>query len=100
MPSPRRAWNLVSFAERYEDWIKRESPVQDLRIRVGVWIFTRADDPYQGARRADGFENLWFMPIPEAQDGTGAVVTCSYWIEESRSIVRCNSFAALSPPFL
>jgi hypothetical protein len=100
VPEIRRDWKLVAFSERFEDWVTREAPSQDLLIHVGSWIFGRADDPYEGAKRAAGFENLWFIPIPGAYDKAGAIVTCSYWIEETNNIVRCNSIAALNPPFL
>src|SRR5205085_2481482 len=68
VPDERRTWKLVSFAQRFEEWVERESPGQDLNIHVGLSIFTRADDPYRGARRAEDFENLWFIPLPGARN--------------------------------
>jgi hypothetical protein len=37
------------------------------------------DDPFEGAERVDGFEDLWFAAVPNSHDG-GHVVTCTYWI--------------------
>lgn len=92
------AWTLVGFLDRLDAWAERESPSQDLRNVVTEWILTRYDDPYQGMRREKGFPNLWFGTVPNTADGAGNVVVCSYWIEESRRVVRCDSFATLSQP--
>lgn len=99
MHSPSPAWILHNFLEALDAWAEREGARDDLPILVTMWIMTRLDDPYQGVRRAEGFDNLWFGVVPDSADGSGAVVTCSYWIEESRRTVTCDSFATLSPPF-
>ena len=92
------AWRLERFAEHFESWIEREDPTTDLRLLVGFWIWTRSETPYQGVQRAEGFENLWFGAVPNTDDGLGHVVACSYWIEESRHAVRCDSLATLDLP--
>lgn len=73
-------------------------PSDDLRFIVLEWVITRYNDPYQGVKRESGFDNLWFGPIPNSQDGCGHVVTCSYWIQESTRTVRCDNFGTLSLP--
>ena len=57
-----------------------------MRAVVLDWIFTRAEDPYQGVQRQTDFENLWFGAVPRTQRGW-EVVVCSYWIEESAQAV-------------
>ncbi len=92
------AWRLERFAEHFESWIGREGPSTDLRLLVGFWIWTRAETPYLGVQRADGFPNLWFGAVPDTEDGHGRVVTCTYWIEEERHAVRCDNFTTLDLP--
>lgn len=96
MTSP--AWRLVSFVERLDSWIELEAPPDDVRQLVTAWIFTRMDDPFEGARREPNFENLWFAVIPGSIHGPMSVVGCSYWIEVSTRTVRCDSIATLSHP--
>lgn len=40
----------------------------------------------------------WFGRVPGSENGEGQVVTCSLWIEEATSTVRCDSFAMLDLP--
>ncbi|MGH3764225.1 MAG: hypothetical protein ACRDS0_23060 [Pseudonocardiaceae bacterium] len=98
MPNGLHPWALESFLERFDSWVELESPKDDLRYVVMTWILTRYDDPYQGVRREEGFENLWFGAVPKSDDGAGNVVVCSYWIKESTRIVRCDNFGTLSLP--
>lgn len=86
------------FLEQLDSWIERETPGDDLRLIVTVWVLSRGDDPYVGVRREPGFENLWFGPVAGSEDGSGRVVACSYWIDETRRVVRCDSIATLSLP--
>jgi hypothetical protein len=93
------AWNLVGFIEHLDRWIEIESPTQDLRVIVTDWVFSRAVDPYVGARRERGFANLWYVRVPgsyTAADGTAVV--CTFLIEETSRRVRCMSIATLSYP--
>ena len=89
---------LERFLDRLDAWAEQEDPSTDLRILVTSWIMTRYDDPYQGVQRAEGFENLWFGAVPNTDDGLGHAVVCSYWIEETRRAIRCDSFATLNLP--
>ena len=89
---------LEGFLNRLDAWAELESPKDDLRLIVTAWILTRYDDPYQGVRREPSFANLWFGAIPNSDDGSGNVVTCSYWIKESSHTVRCDNFGTLSLP--
>ena len=91
-------WNLVGFLERLYAWVDLETPEDDLVLIVIAWIMTRFDDPYRGVRRESGFPNLWFGQIPDSDDGTGRVVTCSYWIIESTRTVCCDNFGTLGLP--
>jgi hypothetical protein len=65
------AWTLHRFIERFDDWTAREGPSVDLRYVVLNWIFSRSENPFAGARRQPGFENLWFAVIPDSQNGAG-----------------------------
>ncbi|HVQ96220.1 MAG TPA: hypothetical protein VMU51_34700 [Mycobacteriales bacterium] len=91
-------WQLEGFLDRLDAWIERESPNDDLCLLVTAWIMTRYGDPYQGVRRESGFPNLWFGAVPDTEDGSGNIVVCAYWIEESNRVVRCDSFATLGLP--
>jgi hypothetical protein len=93
-----RAWTLEGFDDRLEAWIERESPRTELTVNVATWVMTRYDNPYQGVRRAEGFENLWFAVLPGSRHGAGKVVVCAYWIEELQHVVRCASIATLNEP--
>jgi hypothetical protein len=94
----RDAWTLVDFVEKLDAWIALEDPPQDLILTVGGWIFTRAETPYKGVRRQEGFDNLWSGAVPQSGHGDGMAVACAYWIEETEQRVRCESFASLSQP--
>jgi hypothetical protein len=91
-------WQLEGFLDRLDCWVDRESPTDDLRVLVTAWILSRSDTPYQGVRRADGFENLWYGPVPDSADGKGQVVVCAHWVKELTRTVTCDSFATLSLP--
>lgn len=78
-------------------WTESESPDQDLTILVATWMLSRFDDPYQGVRREPGFDTLWWGQVPlSLRDG--AVVVCSYLVEESTRTVTCKSIASLNLP--
>jgi hypothetical protein len=94
----QQPWQLENFLERLDDWIAREGPAHDLVLVVTAWLLSRMEDPYQGARREAGFDNLWFGVIPNSGDHAGHVVGCSYWIFESRRAVRCDNFGLLNWP--
>lgn len=92
-----RPYELRGFLEAHEDWVTREDPSTDLSYLVLEWVFSRAEDPYQGARREPGFDNLWLAPVPRTRHD-GRIVVCSFWIEEQAGAVRCDIIASLSPP--
>jgi hypothetical protein len=94
---PSGPWKLQDFEDRFDEWLAQETTHFDLRWTVLSWVFTRSEDPYQGARRADGFPNLWFAVIPLTSHG-GSSVVCRYWISESERSIRCDGFATLSEP--
>ncbi|GAA3727084.1 hypothetical protein GCM10022225_05410 [Plantactinospora mayteni] len=101
MPDERGPWKLLEFEQRLDGWIERESPSQDLVLVVVNWILSRADDPYEGARREPGFANLWSVRIRNTAEGprTGfTVVLCSYFINEEKHQVEADNFATLSYP--
>lgn len=101
MPDGRRLWKLVEFEERFEAWVAREAPSEDLSYVVAEWMFSRVEDPYEGAQREPGFPNLWSARIRGTADGTRAgftMVLCSYRIHESRHEVECDTFAILNYP--
>lgn len=96
MTSP--AWQLIGFIEVLDRWISVEDPSAELRLIVTGWLVTRFDDPHQGMRREQGFDNLWFGPIPGSRHGRGAVVVCSYWIDEKAHTVSFNDISTLNLP--
>ncbi len=96
--SARQAWWLEGFEECLDRWIEIENPPTGLTVLVADWVFTRAEDPYQGVRREVGFDNLWYGPVPGSGHGQGEAVACSYWVEERNRIVRCNSISTLGQP--
>lgn len=91
-------WDLAGFTDRLDKWQFVEQPPQDLSMLVTAWVFSRYDDPYRGARREPGFENLWSSVVPDSDDGTGQVVVASFWIYESVHLVMCDGIATLSLP--
>lgn len=100
MPDSFGGWRLELFLERFDMWAQREGTNvdQDLRLVVVSWMQSRMDDPYQGVRRQEGFENFWFGLIPNSGDGQGNFVGCSYWIFEADRLVRCDNYGLLSWP--
>ena len=98
MREPPPAWRLEDFLERFEAWVELEDPSTDLRLLVLPWIWTRAETPHDGVDEVAGIEDLWFGAVPNTEDNLGHVVTCAYWIEASRRVVRCDSFATLDLP--
>ncbi|GAA2104040.1 hypothetical protein [Actinomadura alba] len=48
--------------------------------------------------REPGFDNLWYGAVPNSDNVAGQVVICSYWIEEAKRTLRCDSFATLNQP--
>ena len=98
MPDAARPWTLQLFLERLELWADEVKPSAELVIIVATWIQGRMDDPFEGVRRVEGFENLWFGAIPGSDDGLGNVVTCSYWINVSGHAVRCDLFSTSTWP--
>jgi hypothetical protein len=67
---------LLRFAEAIDRWIERESPSDDMRLRVVDWVWGRHDGPYGGMRRED-HPYLWFGAVP-GTEVKRTVVTCSY----------------------
>jgi hypothetical protein len=92
-------WKLDDFLVALDRWVEIEKIADDTALLVLDWVMGRHEDPYQGMRRVDGFDNLWFGRVPGTEDGRGQAVACSYWIVESERRVRCDSFATLSLPF-
>jgi hypothetical protein len=98
VPSAAQHWNLDLFEERLDLWIEQENPAEDLIIIVLDWILSRRNDPFAGVSLVEGFDNYWFGAIPNSDDGSGNVVTCSYWIDWPTRTVRCDLFGTLSRP--
>ena len=92
------AWSLEKFGDCLDQWIEQENPARELRLVVTQWLFTRFDDPYQGVRREDNFDNLWYGSVPFSRHGDFQAVMCSYWIIEREHKVVCESIATLSLP--
>jgi hypothetical protein len=95
---PPRPWVLEGFLERLDEWRQLEQPPDDLLIIITDWILQRMNNPMVGARRAAGFDDLWFAIIPGTHNGTD-LVTCTYWIDVTSQIARCSFYGYQSPPF-
>lgn len=93
-------WELAGFEDAFERWVNLEEPAPELRIRVVNWMFTRREDPYEGMIRESSFPNLWYGEVSGSLHGTGQVVVCTMWIEESTRTVRCDMIATLNPPII
>lgn len=91
-------WTLQDFLLRLDQWASQEGASPDLRLEVTAWIFSRADDPYQGVRRAPGFDNLWYGQIPHTVHESDQAVMCAYWVHEQSRTVRCDRFGTLRMP--
>lgn|GEM_PF-1960202 len=101
MPDGRGLWTLIGFNERFDAWVAREDPSADLRFVVYQWIFSRMEDPYEGARREPGKPNLWWVQVRGATTGRPGdikVVLCSFWIYEVERMVECDTFSIVSYP--
>ena len=96
-PAEQR-WTLERFLEQLDLWVEREALHEDVKLLVLPWIQSRLDDPYRGVRREPDVANLWYGPVPGVRDAESRIAVGSYFVFESRSVVRCNSFALLSPP--
>jgi hypothetical protein len=44
-------WQLDRFVDAYEFWASEQGATPELRHVVGLWIFSRMEDPYQGVER-------------------------------------------------
>ena len=98
MPESPALWELTGFMERLDTWSAEQSGGdQVLRRSVVRWIPSRAETPYAGVRRAEGFPNLWYAAIPGTVRGD-RVVVCSYFVYEAEHRVACSSIATLSTP--
>jgi hypothetical protein len=95
--SRHKTWTLVGFAETVDAWAARERPPLNVVLAVRDWVPTLAFDPRRGAQREPAIPGLWFRQVPGTHNGH-AVVLCSYWVEDARSIVRCDNIAVLSTP--
>lgn len=95
-----RSWQLEGFEQQFDLWAAREDLLsnQDLRLIVLSWAHSRMDDPYRDVSRDPQVDNLWFGAIPGTDMPGWRVATGSYFIFESRRLVRCNSFAILTRP--
>jgi hypothetical protein len=93
-----RPWRQQGFEQRLDEWIALEHPDEKTRALVGGWLLSRIDDPYEGMRRQEGFDNLWFGVIPGTRGSVKTVVACSLWIQETEHVVRCDRIATLGWP--
>jgi hypothetical protein len=95
---PRPVWKLAEFLPRLDAWITRERPADFQRIAATAWVLGRADDPFQGVQRAEGFDDLWYGAIPDTLDARGRVVVGSYFVDPAARTVTCESFSILGWP--
>ncbi len=95
-------WTPQDFLPRLDAWVEQEHPLDELRVHVLDWIFTRMRDPYADARRVPGFADYWQAVVPNSDHfddhAERCAVVCLYWIDAVARTVRCDSFASLSLP--
>ena len=95
-------WTLQDFLPRFDAWVDQEQPLDDLRVYVLDWIFTRLRDPYTDARRVPGFADSWQAVIPSSEHfddhAERCAVVCLFWLDATARIVRCDRIASLSLP--
>lgn len=91
-------WVLVDFESRLRQWIERDNPTKPQWVGAARWMLDLPSDPFAGAHR--DMANLWFRAIPETLDSRSRIACCSYWIDATRRVVRCESFALLTWPVL
>lgn len=96
------SWTLLDFLPRLDAWEDAEQPLDELRVLVTDWIFTRMSDPFDGARRVDGFADYWHVVIPGSAHFDSFAERCGvvvlYWIDVPTRSVRCDRIASLSLP--
>jgi hypothetical protein len=97
-PPNNPVWKLERFVEELDLWLAREEHSADHEAPVLVWIQSRMDDPYLHVSREGWIDNLWYGRIPGTVGPDGRVAVGSYFIFEAEKLVKCNSFALLSPP--
>ena len=95
-------WTLQDFLPRFDAWVDQERPLDELRVYVLDWIFTRSRDPYADARRVAGFSDYWQAVIPRSEHfddhAERCAVVCLFWLDAAVRIVRCDRIADLSLP--
>lgn len=95
-------WILLDFLPRLDDWNAQEHPLDELRVLVIDWLFTRMRDPYADARRIAGFADYWQAVVPDSahfdDHGEWSAVVCLYWVDPAARTVRCDRIASLSLP--
>jgi hypothetical protein len=94
------AYKLGNLRTALDIWELNEpasAAIEHIRVAVVDWALDRHTDPYQGARRVEGIDNLWFSKIPKTLHDR-QVVVCQFWIEETTRTVRFDMFQTLSLP--
>ncbi len=95
-------WILQDFLPRLDEWVQQEQPLDELRVHVLDWIFTRMRDPYADARRVSGFADYWHAVVPNSghfdDRAERCAVLCLYWVDDAGRTVRCDRIASLSLP--
>ena len=98
------AWLLQGFIARLDAWVDAAQPLDELRVLVTDWVFTRMSDPFANARRVQGFEDYWQAVIPGSDHFDGYAercgVVCLYWLDVSSRTVVCDRIASLSLPLV
>lgn len=90
-------WQLENFGPRLDAWIDSQQPEDALINTVTRWVFSRYDDPYQGAEREPEFPNYWLVRVPGTLHDD-SIVCCFFWVYEIERRIRCDNFATLSLP--
>lgn len=95
-------WTLQDFLPRLDDWVDAEHPLDDLRVLVTDWIFSRMADPFVNARRAPSFSDYWQAVVPRSEHfddhAERCGVVCLYWVNVIERAVRCDRIVSLSLP--
>ncbi|MEV0144678.1 MULTISPECIES: hypothetical protein [unclassified Nonomuraea] len=93
-------WKLTGFIEALHT-LKETQPtwaaLGHIRAALDRWADRCAHDPYLGAYREPGFDNLWHTAVPGTLHD-GHKICCVYWIWETTRTVKVDMMQPLRLP--
>ncbi|MER7505607.1 hypothetical protein AB0L05_40615 [Nonomuraea pusilla] len=68
-----------------------------VRTALDRWAERCACDPYLGAQREPGFDNLWYVAVPGTLHD-GHMICSVYWISETTRTIKVDMMQPLRLP--